>query len=166
MYDDIGPTLPCSKAILIHFLRRHSLIFDIIIFDSIMPSSLPSPSFFHFHRPPSYVVFLSSLDRPIGPTTSTSYPGLSLRFRPLSLSPILSFSFPASELRTSVVAFAFVRPPILCRCVLQCPHCLCPIHQCRSYHIPIDLHVHFSVAHHNSNFKNFKLPALNYMFTR
>ncbi len=91
MYDDIGPTLPCSKAILIHFLRRHSLIFDIIIFDSIMPSSLPSPSFFHFHRPPSYVVFLSSLDRPIGPTTSTSYPGLSLRFRPLSLSPILSF---------------------------------------------------------------------------
>ena len=47
------------------------------------PSSLPSSFYFHFHRPPSYVVLLSF---PNAHTTSASFPGLSLRFPSLSLS--------------------------------------------------------------------------------
>ena len=37
-------------------------------------------------------------------------------------------------------------------CHLQCP-CLCPVHQCRSYHCPghllIGLHIHFPVSQHS-----------------
>ena len=51
------------------FLRRHSLLFDIILYSvqpsSLRYSSLPSPLYFHFHRPPSYAVFLSCHHMPI-----------------------------------------------------------------------------------------------------
>ena len=46
-----------------------SLLFDIILYfvqpSSLRSSSLPSPLYLHFHRPPPYVVFLSSHHKPI-----------------------------------------------------------------------------------------------------
>ena len=44
-------------------ISRQSLPFDVILYfvqpSSLRSSSLPSPLYFHYHRPPSYVVFLS-----------------------------------------------------------------------------------------------------------
>ena len=61
-----------------------TLLFDIIphsccptIF-SYRLSSLPSPSYFHFHRPTSYALFPSHAH-----TTPISFPRVSLRFPPL-----------------------------------------------------------------------------------
>ena len=79
-------TPPCST--IVYFFLRQSLLFDIIPHSvqpsSLRPSSVPSPLYFHFHRPPSYVVLLSS--HHIAHTTSISFPGLSSRFPPLLLS--------------------------------------------------------------------------------
>ena len=115
MYDDMPP---CSSVI--HIISRQSLLFDIIP-DPVQPSSLsssslPSPLYFHYYRPPSYVVLISSHAR----TTSTSFLGLSLRFPPLSLSPLFfHFLFcPASlymivllkcPLNMSYVYYCFVK---------------------------------------------------------
>ena len=58
---------PCSTVVC--FLPQQSLTFDIIHHSnqssSHRPSSLPSPVSLHFHRPPSYLVFLSSHHMPI-----------------------------------------------------------------------------------------------------
>ena len=56
---------PCSTVV--HFINRQSLLFDVILHvaqpSSIRCCSLPSPLYFHFHRPPSYV--LSSYHMPM-----------------------------------------------------------------------------------------------------
>ena len=61
MYD--GIRLHVARYV-VHFISRRSLLFDIILYfvqpSFLRSSSLPSPLYFHFHRPPSYVVFLSS----------------------------------------------------------------------------------------------------------
>ena len=50
-------TPPCSTVV--HFISRQSLLFDIILYfvqpSSFRSSSLPSPLYFHFHRPPSFL---------------------------------------------------------------------------------------------------------------
>ena len=58
---------PCSTVV--HIISRQSLLFDVILYfvqpSSLRSSALPSPLYFHYHRPPSYVVFLSSHHMPI-----------------------------------------------------------------------------------------------------
>ena len=60
-------TITCSMVV--HIIRRQSLLFDIILYfvqsSSLRPSSLPSPLYFHYNRTPSYIVFLSSDHMPI-----------------------------------------------------------------------------------------------------
>ena len=60
-------TPPCSMVV--HIISRQSLLFDVILYfvqpSSLRSSSLPSPLYFHYHRPPSYVVLLSSHHMPI-----------------------------------------------------------------------------------------------------
>ena len=55
-------TPPCSTVV--HFISRQSLIFDIILY-FVLCLPLFLPLYLHFHRPPSYVVFLSSHHMPI-----------------------------------------------------------------------------------------------------
>ena len=61
MYDDMS-TPPYSTVV--HFISRQSLLIYTILHcvqpSSVGSSSLPSPMYFHFQRPPSYAVFLSS----------------------------------------------------------------------------------------------------------
>ena len=55
VYDDMH-----LHVAVVHIIRRQSLLFDIIP-HSVQPSSsssLPSPLYFHFHRPPPYIVLL------------------------------------------------------------------------------------------------------------
>ena len=62
---------PCSTVV--HIISRQSLIFDVILYfvqpSSLRYSSIPSPFplYFHFHRPSSYVMLLSSQHMPIPP---------------------------------------------------------------------------------------------------
>ena len=60
-------TSPCGMVIV--FISRQSLLFDIILYfvqpSSLRSSSLPSPLYFNFHRPPSNAVFLHSHHMPI-----------------------------------------------------------------------------------------------------
>ena len=60
-------TPPCSSVI--HIISRQSLLFDVILHfvqpSSLRSSSLPSPLYFHYHCPPSCVVFLSSHHMPV-----------------------------------------------------------------------------------------------------
>ena len=69
MYDDIH--LPVTSTV-IHFISRQSLFFDSVLYLSNhlllgLPLKIPSPMCFHFHRPPSYAVLLSSHHMPIIP---------------------------------------------------------------------------------------------------
>ena len=72
-------TPPCCTVV--HIISQQSLLFDVILYfvqpSSLRSSSLPSPLYFHYHCPPSYVVFFSSHHMPI-PYTSTFFPVLSL----------------------------------------------------------------------------------------
>ena len=56
-------TIYASMYLVVHFLLLQSLLFDItpryVQSSSLRPSFLPSPLYFHFHSPPSYVVLLS-----------------------------------------------------------------------------------------------------------
>ena len=60
-------TPPCSTVV--HIIIRQSIIYDVILYlvqpSSLRSPSLPSPLYFHYHRSPSYVVFLSSHHMPI-----------------------------------------------------------------------------------------------------
>ena len=60
--DILWHTPPCSTVV--HIISRQSPLFDVILNfvqpSSLRSSSLPSPLYFHYHRPPSYVVFISS----------------------------------------------------------------------------------------------------------
>ena len=67
-----GTVLPpgaVTPQVTLHSLLKQSLLVDIIPhsvqLSSLGYSSLPSPLYFHFHRPPSYVVLLSSHRMPI-----------------------------------------------------------------------------------------------------
>ena len=67
MQDDILCTPPCRTVV--HFISRQSLLFvssfTLSLPSSLRSSSLLSPPYCHFDRPPSYVVFLSSHHMPI-----------------------------------------------------------------------------------------------------
>ena len=69
MYDDIRLHVALSY---VDIISRQSLLFYVILLllycvqpSSLRSSSLPSPLYFHYHRPPSYIVFLSSHHMPI-----------------------------------------------------------------------------------------------------
>ena len=94
-------THPCSWVV--QFLTKQYLLPDIIPHSTTI-FSLPSPLYFHFHRPPSFVVFLSS--HHIAQTTSTSFPGLPLRFSPHLCPPKGGFTWPIVSAVT-VSAFDF-----------------------------------------------------------
>ena len=59
---------PPSSTV-VHITGRQSLLFDVILYfvqpSSLRPSSIPCSLYFHFHRPPSYAVLLSSHHMPI-----------------------------------------------------------------------------------------------------
>ena len=67
-FDVRWHTPPCSTVV--HIISRQSLLFDIILY-CVQPSSLSFLSslfpVFQYHRPPSYVVVLSSHHMPIPP---------------------------------------------------------------------------------------------------
>ena len=100
------------------FLRRQSLLFDIIP-HSVQPSSpssspLPSPLVFHYHRPPSYIVLLSSHHMPI--PFQPPFLDFLCKF-PHFCCPAHSFISYLVQLRNfahqwTILAFAFLRPPI------------------------------------------------------
>ena len=138
---------PCSTVV--HFISRQSLVFDIIVY-FVQPSSPRSsslPSLINFHFLPSYAVLLPSDHM----STPTSFLDFLCDF-PHFLCPAYSFISDLVQLRNTAhpsqhshlcdLQFIFL-------CLLQCP-CLCPVHQCWSYHcsvhLPLDLHVH-SPAH-------------------
>ena len=54
---------------IVHIISWQSSLFDIILYFIqpyyLRPSSRPSPLYFHYHRHPSYVVFISSHHLPI-----------------------------------------------------------------------------------------------------
>ena len=59
--------MTCNTVV--HYISRKSLLLDIILRfvqpSFLRSSSRPSPLYFHFHRTPSYVVFLSSHHMPL-----------------------------------------------------------------------------------------------------
>ena len=81
MYDDIRLLV----AQPMHIISRQSLLFDFILYfvqsSSLRYSSLPSPLYFNYHRPPSCVVFLSSHHMPIPLTVICNYYIFKLEFR-------------------------------------------------------------------------------------
>ena len=132
MYDDIHVHVAWSYISgEPHFLPRQSLLFDIITHSvqpsSLRPSYLPSPMYFHFHRPPSYIGFLSSHHMPIPlQPLSWSVFAISATFIvPLILSFIILSSFVTLHVHHSIPIFCYLQFHFLC--LLQCP-CLCPVH--------------------------------------
>ena len=143
-------TPPCSSVV--HFLPRQSLLPGIIPHtlqpSSPRSSSLPSPLYFHIHRPPSYVVLLSSHHTliPLQPP----FPDFLWDLPHFCCPPDSFVSYPVNiVLRTSIVAFAFLRPPIYFPVPSSTPMSLprtsvpvLPLSRTR----PLDLHVHSPVA--------------------
>ena len=129
-------------------------IFDIILCfvqpSSLRYSSLPSPLYLHFHRPPSYVVFLSShhIPIPLQPSFMDFLCDSPTFVVPLLLSFLILSSFVTPHIHRRILISATSNTFIFL-CLLQRP-CICPVHQCCSYHcsvhLPIDLHVNFPVA--------------------
>ena len=151
-------TPPYSSAV--HLLPRQSLLPGIIPHTLQPPSprssSLPSPLYFHIHRPPSYVVVLSSHHMliPLQPP----FPDFLWDLPHFCCPPDSFVSYPVNiVLRTSIVAFAFLRPPIYFPVPSSTPMSLprtsvpvLPLSRTR----PLDLHVHF--LSHNPTYTLFQ----------
>ena len=114
--------LLCGSITMIYASMQHGRILhqptvDIILYFvqpySLRSSSLPSRLYLHFHRPPSYAVFLSSHHMPI-PLQHSFLDFLCdfHNFRCPSYSFISYLVQLRLILRTSIVALSFLRPPI------------------------------------------------------
>ena len=149
-FDVRWHTPPCSTVV--HIISRQSLLFDVILYfvqpSSLMSSSLPSPLYCHYHRPPSHVVFISFHHMSIPLQHSFLY----------FLSDYLHFRCPSYSFISDLVQLRNSEHPSyrsqFCdlQCIFLCPlqhPCLCSVHQCWSVHLPLDLHVHYPVAQHS-----------------
>ena len=153
----------------VHFISRPSLPFDIIP-HSVQPSSLyirPSsfPRSFYFHRPPSYVVLLSSRHMPI--PLQPSFLDVLCDFSHFRCPPYSFICFlvqlcnsahPSKHYNLCDLRFIFL-------CLLQC-QCIFPCTSAgRSYHCPIHLplgpRIHFPVAQHYRHYLPVLPPALH-----
>ena len=151
MYNDMY-TPPCNMAV--HFI---SLYF-------VHPSSFSSVPSFPSPSSPSFLrtVFLSPKHMPI--PLQPSFLNFLCDF-PHFRCPSYSFIYycPASQLRTFVVAFSILRPPISFPVPSAMPMPL-PVHQCWSYHcyahLLLDLHLHSPVAQHSRHSLPVLPPAL------
>ena len=117
---------------------------------SLRPSSLPSPLYFNFHRPPSHVLFLSShhMPIPLQPYFLNFLSDFPTFVVPLILSFLILSSCVTPHIHR-ICSIVISATSNLFPCAFFNAACLCHVHRCRSYHcpvhLPLDLHVHFSV---------------------
>ena len=147
---DRSHTPPCSTVV--HIISRQSLIFDVILYfvqpSSLRYSSLPSPFplYFHFHRPSSYVVLLSSQHMPIPPQPPfldviCGFPHF--RCPPYSFISILSsFITPHTHRSILISATSSLFSCALSNANVSAPYTSVGLTTAGPVHIPIDLHVH------------------------
>ena len=147
-------TPPCSTVV--HFISRQSLLFDIILYIvqpySLRHSSPPSPLYFNFHRPPSYVVFLSYHHMPI-PLQPTFLDFL-CDFPHFRCPSYYFISYLVQSCNSAHPSFSFLRPPIYVNVPSSTPMYLprTPVPVIPLSCTPsasIDLHVHSPVRQHS-----------------
>ena len=163
--------IPPTKAALLQHIRCAAYQSRAILSVPVLPSPALWELFtsywgmyFHYHRPPSDAVFLSSHHMPIPLQPSfldflCDFP----HFRCPSYSLISDLtSFVTPHIHRSIPISATSN--LFFQCLLQRP-CLCPVYQCWSYHcsvhLPLDLHVHSPIAQHSRHSLPVLPPALH-----
>ena len=157
-------TPPCSTVV--HIISRQSLLCDIILYfvqpSSLRSSYLPRLLYFHYHRPPPYVVFSLRITCPyhfnllsctffVIPPTFVVHLILSFLFLSSLVTPHIHRSILISA-TSNLFSCAFVNAHVSVQYTNQCwsYHC--------SVHLPLDIHVHYPVAQHSRHY----LPVLHH----
>ena len=155
--------MPCSTVV--HIISRQSLLFYFVQPSSLSSSSLsiPSPLYFHYHRPPSYAVFLSSHHMPIPLQPCFLYFLCDFpHFRcPLILSFLISYSFVTPHIHRSILISATSN---FFSCAFFNAHVSAPTSVLvlpLFCNLPLDLHVHSTVAQHYGHSFAVLPPALH-----